>query len=136
MLTSSLPILPNPAFYLNFCHLTGNMNLCIQYVQLDEWGMKAWLKFKQKDAVAKIICLQQVVLDGGINFPVALDRQDEVTTKLKIENPSLDTSIRQDEVTAKLKTENPSLDTSISNTPVPEKVARALNAPNYIFTKA
>ncbi|GKB34249.1 hypothetical protein Tco_0879191 [Tanacetum coccineum] len=58
--------------------------------------------------------LRQVVLDGGTNFPVALHRQDGVTAKLKIENPSLDTSIRQDGVTAKLKTENPSLDTSIS----------------------
>ncbi|GJW59101.1 hypothetical protein Tco_0105832, partial [Tanacetum coccineum] len=30
----------------------------------------------------------------GTNYPVALDRQDRVTTKLKTANPSLDTSIR------------------------------------------
>ncbi|GKE14162.1 hypothetical protein Tco_1421739, partial [Tanacetum coccineum] len=29
----------------------------------------------------------------GTNYPVALDRQDRVTTKLKTANPSLDTSI-------------------------------------------
>ncbi|GKD00617.1 hypothetical protein Tco_1170891 [Tanacetum coccineum] len=56
---------------------------------------------------------KQLLQTRGTNFPVALDMQDGVTAKLKIENPSLDTSIRQDGVTAKLKTENPSLDTSI-----------------------
>ncbi|GJZ29649.1 ribonuclease H-like domain-containing protein [Tanacetum coccineum] len=40
--------------------------------------------------------LQQVVSNGGTNFPVALDRQDGVIAKVKTENPSLDTSIRQD----------------------------------------
>ncbi|GKA31660.1 hypothetical protein Tco_0717965 [Tanacetum coccineum] len=33
----------------------------------------------------------------GTNCPVALDRQDGVTTKLKTANPSLDTSIRKKE---------------------------------------
>ncbi|GJT38519.1 ACT domain-containing protein ACR9-like protein [Tanacetum coccineum] len=40
------------------------LNPCIQYVQLDEWGMKAWLKFKQKDAVAKITA------HGGIMYQI------------------------------------------------------------------
>ncbi|GJX70482.1 hypothetical protein Tco_0307653 [Tanacetum coccineum] len=35
---------------------------------------------------------------GGTNFPVALNWQNRVSAKLKIENPSFDTSIRRDKL--------------------------------------
>nr|GEY58829.1 putative AAA-type ATPase family protein [Tanacetum cinerariifolium] len=43
------------------------------------------------------MCLQPtmiLIMFGGTNCPVALDRQDEVTSRPKTANPSFDTSIR------------------------------------------
>ncbi|GKA49130.1 hypothetical protein Tco_0742088 [Tanacetum coccineum] len=52
------------------------VNPCIQYVQLDECGMKAWLKLKEKDATTKITrihkrisCMWQTAHDG-IMYPI------------------------------------------------------------------
>ncbi|GJR97951.1 hypothetical protein Tco_0270125 [Tanacetum coccineum] len=119
--------------------------------------MKAWLKFKQTDAVAKITAHGGIMyridkkiitqLSKGLALFCLLSRpstsrirwQDGVTAKLKTENPSLDTSIRQDGVTAKLRTRNSSLDTSISASLERNLDAKALmlaiNQSPIVFTR-